>query len=1072
MVHSRILVRPLAGVIAAWFILASGPVSTSWHRGDRRDAPNECVLIALPGNSFTFVRPPDLALRQYLIGQLTTATFQVTYVGFQNFPAAQDAFQAAVDVWSMLVSSPVPIKVRAEFKPLGANVLGSASAQFLWRDFPGAPFTNTWYPDALADRTSGSDVNASSPSSVDILANFNSTFSNWYFGTDGATPANQYDFFSVVLHELTHGLGFAGSADVSGGVGSIGFSGFPNAYDRFVVTETGAPILGFVNPSVALGTQLTSGYNPANPRGPGVYWGGPMGMNSNGGLSARLYTPSTWLPGSSYAHLDENTYPAGNPNSLMTYAIAQAEAIHSPGPVTLGLLGDSGWVAPAGLIKLAGTPQVYWFQDEHRYPVVSDDVITAMHDGGVPGWSLSAIASVPFLPGTPAPSFITTAASSNGLLIRQLGTPTVYVLQNGRRRAFVSPEALAWNGANWSPDIIDVSSTVLASFTLGPGANVYGIGEGETNGAIKQSFAAAYTRLMGTCGASASLGWPGSFATCLEFPQTPVAPTAPSGVSGITGKSQQFGNETTRLGVLVSSDRGTFGVLSAILAKWEALGSSGGALGFPISDEYQSGTLRRSDFEGGFITWNGVVADAVFNMTPPAAFPKIAPPNGAAELPPNVTLVWSSSSGATSYQYCLDTTLNSSCDVGWTSVGAATAFALPALSQGTTYQWQVRAVNSAGTTAADAGGWWTFTTAQASRVIAVTGNLAFGNVHVGNTPARTITISNTGNAALTVTGISYPAGFSGNWSGGTIAAGGSQDVLVTFAPTTATAYSGAVTVQANQTSGTPTLPASGSGVTRLLTDLDGDGIGDLLLQDSNSTWVAAWLMNGAVAAAKFVLLYSDFIGGWKIVGRADLNGDGIGDILLQDSNSTWVAVWLLNESGQPVSFVPVYFGNIGTWQVVGTADLNADGIADILLQDPLSSYVSAWLMNSAGQPTTFIQVYWGDIKGWRIVATADLNHDGITDIVLQDTDSTSVAGWIMNSAGQIVTFVPVCFCSTGNFRVVGSEDLNRDGIDDLLLQDSSSTYVAAWIMNASGQPISFETFYPVYLGFWQVKSRK
>ena len=58
------------------------------------------------------------------------------------------------------------------------------------------------------------------------------------------------------------------------------------------------------------------------------------------------------------------------------------------------------------------------------------------------------------------------------------------------------------------PDIIDVSSTVLASFTLGPGANVYGIGEGETNGAIKQSFAAAYTRLMGTCGASASLGWP------------------------------------------------------------------------------------------------------------------------------------------------------------------------------------------------------------------------------------------------------------------------------------------------------------------------------------------------------------------------------------------------------------------------------------------------------------------------------------------------------------------------------------------------------------------------------------
>jgi hypothetical protein len=67
-VHSRILFRSLAGVLVAWFILASGPVSTSWHRGERRDAPSECVLIALPGNSFTFVRPPDLALRQFLIG--------------------------------------------------------------------------------------------------------------------------------------------------------------------------------------------------------------------------------------------------------------------------------------------------------------------------------------------------------------------------------------------------------------------------------------------------------------------------------------------------------------------------------------------------------------------------------------------------------------------------------------------------------------------------------------------------------------------------------------------------------------------------------------------------------------------------------------------------------------------------------------------------------------------------------------------------------------------------------------------------------------------------------------------
>ena len=70
-----------------------------------------------------------------------------------------------------------------------------------------------------------------------------------------------------------------------------------------------------------------------------------------------------------------------------------------------------------------------------------------------------------------------------------------------------------------------------------------------------------------------------------------------------------------------------------------------------------------------------------------------------------------------------------------------------------------------------------------TRIIALSGNLAFGNVAVNTTATRTLTIGNTGTAPLTVSGISYPAGFSGNFASGTIAPGGSQSVTVTFAPT-------------------------------------------------------------------------------------------------------------------------------------------------------------------------------------------------------------------------------------------------------------------------------------------------
>jgi hypothetical protein len=101
--------------------------------------------------------------------------------------------------------------------------------------------------------------------------------------------------------------------------------------------------------------------------------------------------------------------------------------------------------------------------------------------------------------------------------------------------------------------------------------------------------------------------------------------------------------------------------------------------------------------------------------------------------------------------------------------------------------------------------------AEAARVIGVSGSLAFGNVTVGQTAMRDLTITNSGNMALTVTGITCPAGFSGAWNG-TIAAGGSHAVPVTFSPVALQAYGGTVTVRSDKTAGGNTIVASGTGV--------------------------------------------------------------------------------------------------------------------------------------------------------------------------------------------------------------------------------------------------------------------
>jgi hypothetical protein len=297
-----------------------------------QDNHTACTLIAEAKDYFTFVEPSWYFRSTPRENLARTVTINVTYSGFSA--EAQTAFQYAVDILETEITSSVPIEVIANWTPLGSGILGSAGANYIIRDFPSAPLSNTWYGAALANKLAGYDLYISYH---DITANFNSDFSNWYFGTDGNTPTGQYDFVTVVLHEIIHGLGFFGSMTVSGDTGRWGNQNFPFVYDIYSVNGSNERLLNtalFPNPSLALGVQLTSN---------NIFFDGVSAVIGNGGTNPKLYTPTTWSQGSSYSHWDEATYPAGNINSLMTYALGSAEAIHHPGYITRGLLKDIGW---------------------------------------------------------------------------------------------------------------------------------------------------------------------------------------------------------------------------------------------------------------------------------------------------------------------------------------------------------------------------------------------------------------------------------------------------------------------------------------------------------------------------------------------------------------------------------------------------------------------------------------------------------------------------------------------------------------------------------------------------------
>ena len=310
-----------------------------------------CKLIAVwdPNRTTTSVvaEPPHpSALKwQGMVSGVTAANITVNYSS--NFdPQAKAAFQAAVDIWATQISSSVPIVVDATWSTtLGSGVLGSAASNFVYEN-EGGGILNTFYHHALASRLKGSAVD---PGISDISASFNANFPSWYFGTDSLTPASKYDFESVVLHELGHGLGFSGSAVFNSNTGQgsygLGSSAHPMIYDRFTESASKQAIINtsiFPNPSTALGAVYQS--ETTDPT-TGIFWNGPAGVTAAGGGTnrPRLDALSPYSSGSNYSHLSESTYPVGNANSLMTRFLSNGEVIHNPGPVTLGMFVDEGW---------------------------------------------------------------------------------------------------------------------------------------------------------------------------------------------------------------------------------------------------------------------------------------------------------------------------------------------------------------------------------------------------------------------------------------------------------------------------------------------------------------------------------------------------------------------------------------------------------------------------------------------------------------------------------------------------------------------------------------------------------
>jgi hypothetical protein len=302
-----------------------------------------------------------------------------------------------------------------------------------------------------------------------------------------------------------------------------------------------------------------------------------------------------------------------------------------------------------------------------------------------------------------------------------------------------------------------------------------------------------------------------------------------------------------------------------------------------------------------------------------------------------------------------------------------------------------------------------------------------------------------------------------------------------------------VTAPDGVTTQTYTVTVTRAGTAPVRTDLTGVGRPNLIFQNTATGQLQAWFLDGSGASINFGLgsgilgsgyLYGGSLPGWQLAGVADVNGDGNPDLVFQNTGTGQVYAWFLDGSGASINFTTgsgikgtgyLYGGSLPGWRLAGIADVNADGIPDLIFQNTATGQIQAWLLDGSGASINFGTMsgikstgylYGGSLIGWQLAGVADVNADGIPDLVFQNTATGQVQAWLLDGSGASINFGTMSgIKSTGylyggsliGWQLTGVNDVNGDGIPDLIFQNNGTGQVQAWMLDGTGNSINFTT---------------
>lgn len=243
--------------------------------------------------------------RQAVVDTGAGVKFEVHYTDPEGFgfndseqgEARRRAFEAAAAAWSRVLRGTVTIAIDAAMEESeetedGSTLLAIAGPVDYWLyEKAAVPSSLMWQ----LQRKRNPDT------AIDIEVRINPDI-NWEYATSGAAASDKVSFVYTLIHEIAHGLGFVDSIDHETGL--VLNDPVPFIYDKFINrgADTRRPVIG--RPDYEVMDDLKSN---------DLFFNGPAAIEASQRSiqplpMIRLYAPDPYEPGSSIAHLDQDTY--------------------------------------------------------------------------------------------------------------------------------------------------------------------------------------------------------------------------------------------------------------------------------------------------------------------------------------------------------------------------------------------------------------------------------------------------------------------------------------------------------------------------------------------------------------------------------------------------------------------------------------------------------------------------------------------------------------------------------------------------------------------------------------------